>query len=134
MESSTSRQTGSWITGSILDNAGRSWAVAAPAFLDETQDGSDLAPGDLPIRAVGGALKLYSGRPPCDEQLPLDIDRALLADTEATVEAMTRFAKDTSHEISFELDGGEVGWIENGEPDSLLTEGLLDPWRQSLAR
>jgi hypothetical protein len=108
----------------------REWVIGVPEFVDETLEPETAV--DQPIRTVGGILELFSGWPPWDTRIPRDIDHAHLCEVENTVDAMVVLSRTTGKDIAFELDGTQVGWISKGQPDSLLREGLLEPWRQKL--
>jgi len=43
------------------------------------------------------------------------------------------FSGESNHEIAFELDGAQIGWIERGIVDNSLREGLLAEWQRTLA-
>lgn len=105
----------------------RQWIIGPPIFLNETQD--DPEAGEL--RTVGGFVELFSALPPWGNALPREIDRAHFEEVKTTIDALTAFSKETAHEIAFELDGAQIGWIENGVVDNSLREGLLEEWERT---
>lgn len=107
----------------------RSWVIGPPVFLDESED--DPEAGEL--RTVGGFIELFSALPPWGETLPEALDRAHFEEVKATIDAMAVFSKESNHEIAFELDGAQIGWIERGIVDNSLREGLLVEWQRTLA-
>ena len=76
----------------------------------------------------------FSALPPWDDALPENIDRAHFDEVKATVDALSSFSKETGHEIAFELDGAQIGWIESGVVDHSLREGLLEEWGRTFTR
>jgi hypothetical protein len=110
---------------------GRSWVLSGPAFVNFTDEPTNKEL-DRGIRTVGGVIEIYSGLPPWNAKLPVEIDRALFNDVKAIVESMVHFSRERGVDIGFELDGVDVGWIVNGILDELLQEGLLGEWRRSV--
>ena len=106
----------------------RAWVIDGPRFVNETLEPD--SPEDYPIQTVGGFLELFSARPPWGERLPRQMDKTQLSEVESVIDAMIGFSKATGREIAFELDGTQVGWVSNGEPDRGIRDGLLGPWRQ----
>lgn len=100
----------------------RAWVIEGPRFVNETLEPE--SPEDYPIQTVGGYLELFSAWPPWGNRLPREIDKAQLTDVESVIDAMIIFSKGTAKEIAFELDGTQVGWISNGEPDRGIREGV----------
>jgi hypothetical protein len=103
--------------------ADREWTLAAPELVDQVDDGS---------RTLGGVLSLWAPVSPAAEQLPVEIDRRLLADVYFLVERVAVLARQLKVDVGFELDQDPVGWIVNGQPNSSLTEGLLGEWARAL--
>jgi hypothetical protein len=108
--------------------ASREWVIGPPVFLNESEE--DAEAGSL--RTVGGFLELYSTLPPWGDALPREVDREHFDEVKAIISALAAFSKRTGHEIAFELDGAQIGWIENGVVDNSLREGLLEEWEKSL--
>jgi hypothetical protein len=106
----------------------RAWVIDRPRFVNETLEPE--SPEDYPIHTVGGFLELFSAWPPWGERLPRQIDKGQLSAVESVIDAMITLSKAIGKEIAFELDGTQVGWISNGEPDRSIRDGLLGPWRQ----
>jgi hypothetical protein len=77
-------------------------------------------------------LPLYSAFPPWGERLSKEIDAAQLREVENIILEMSALSSKTGRSIALVLDGTDVGWIKNGEPDRLLREGLLGPWRAAV--
>lgn len=102
--------------------ASREWVIGPPVFLNESQE--DAEAGEL--RTVGGFLELYSALPPWGDALPEEMDRAHLIEVKAAINALATFSGRTGHEIAFELDGAQIGWIERGVVDKSLREGMLE--------
>ena len=107
--------------------ASRSWVIRPPVFLNESE--ADAEAGEL--RTVGGFIEVFSALPPWGDELPEEIDRAYFEEAKAVVDAMTTFSEKTGHEIAFELDETQVGWIEHGVIDRSLREGLLGEWERT---
>lgn len=105
------------------------WVIGPPVFLNETQD--DPEAGEW--RTVGGFIELFSALPPWGAALSPEVDRAHFEEVKATIDALTAFSKQTGHEIAFELDGAQIGWIEKGIVDNSLREGLLGEWERTFA-
>jgi hypothetical protein len=97
-------------------------------FVDHQEDDSEAGR----LRTVGGSIELYSGRAPWDERLPAEVDRAHLDEVRTIVDALAIFSAETRHEIAFELNGAQGGWVEKGVPDNSLLVGLLEEWERSL--
>ena len=106
----------------------REWVIAPPDFVDESEINDEAGP----LRTVGGCLEMYSALPPWGDALPPEIDRAHLDEVKTIIHAVAAFSKRTGHEIAFELDGSQIGWIENGIVDNSLREGLLEEWEKTL--
>jgi hypothetical protein len=84
------------------------------------------------LRTLGGFIELYSTLPPWCDALPQDVDRAHLEEVKALISALADLSKKTGHEIAFELDSSQIGWIERGVVDRSLREGLIEEWEKSL--
>lgn len=107
--------------------ASRDWVVGPPIFVNESQ--ADVEAGEL--RTVGGFFELFSALPPWGNALPKETDRAHFDEVKATIDALAALSEKTGHEIAFELDGAQIGWIEKGAIDNSLREGLLGEWERS---
>lgn len=83
---------------------------------------------------VGGVVEIYSGYPPWGDRLPLEVDRAQLDEVRCTIAALSDFSREYDREIAIEYGGELIGTIVAGAPHPTLTEGLLGPWEQQLAR
>ncbi len=57
--------------------------------------------------------------------IPRHLDRASYEDTEALVMLLAPVSRQWQVDIGFELKGESVGWLQSGEPDVSLREGLL---------
>ena len=108
--------------------ASRKWVIAPPVFLNEVEEDDEAGS----LRTVGGFFELYSALPPWGDALPKEIDRAHLEEVKSVLDALAGFSTATGHEIAFELDEAQIGWIENGVIDNSLREGLLAEWEKSL--
>jgi hypothetical protein len=108
--------------------ASRTWVIAPPVFLDDVEEDDEAGS----LRTVGGFFELYSALPPWGDALPQEIDRAHLDEVKSVLHALAAFSRVTGHEIAFELDEEQIGWIENGVIDDSLGEGLLEEWQKSL--
>jgi hypothetical protein len=108
----------------------REWTLGPPRFVDETDIESATAPGDEPIRTVGGALELRRPGP----TLTTDEDRRHYADVDFLVKGLAKFSATTQTELEFELGGTYVGDIVRGQISDVLTQGLLEEWRRALNR
>ena len=109
----------------------RSWLLGAPKFIDQIDDG-ELAGSDLPVETVGGAYEMYSALSPND--LPPEIDQLHFNEVQHIVEFVKKLSLEENLEFEFELDNRYVGSIEDGKVDSTLSKGLLEEWRNQLAR
>lgn len=105
----------------------RLWVIGPPIFLNESEDDPEV--GEL--RTVGGFVELFSALPPWGEVLPGEVDQAHFEEVKATIDALAAFSKKTDHEIAFELDGAQIGWIERGVVDNSLRDGLLGEWQRT---
>jgi hypothetical protein len=86
-------------------------------------------------RTVGVVLVLPAPRDSQGHQNDLAVEGRALADVETLITAAQSLtADDETITLAFELDGQVVGWVESGQPDELLVGGLLEPWRESVAR
>lgn len=103
----------------------RAWLLGAPKLLDEV---FSAGKADDEVKTLGGVLEMLSARPP--NKLPIEIDRRLLEEVEALVDAVGRLSADTGMVFSFQLDDTFVGAIEAGKVNTTLQVGLLDEWRR----
>lgn len=62
----------------------------------------------------------------------LSRERQLLEDVIAVIEWAIALSADYDIDFAFEYNGDSAGWVEGGQPDTLLTEGLIEPWRSRL--
>jgi hypothetical protein len=110
----------------------RQWAIREPTFEDVIIARGDPTK-DQPIRRVGGRLPLFETLPPWGQRLPIDVNREQLAEVEYLIDALCAFSRDQGIAIVFQLNGEDIGWIRNGEPDDLIKVGLIGEWRRHLA-
>ena len=103
----------------------RDWAIAPPEFVDVEEEG---------VRTVGVQLGLRSVVSPVGQELPVEIDRAHFEDVRTVVEALGPVSEQHAIDIGFELDGVAVGWLTRGQPDEMLTTGLLGEWDARLVQ
>jgi len=104
----------------------RQWVDEPPQFIDHTQD--DDSDTEEPVRTVGGFLRL----PHPDDVSDRQAEKAHYEEVECIVNALSAFTADTECEFELELGGTYVGDIANGEPNQLVTVGLLEEWRKAL--
>lgn len=104
------------------------WLLAPPVFVDRTDDARS-AEADTEDRTVGGTLDILGT---AGNTLPKDLDAATFADVDRVVQAVQALSAQWSLDMEFELDGAQVGAIENGVLDGSLAEGLLGEWRRHL--
>jgi hypothetical protein len=109
----------------------REWTIAPPDFVDETEESENPEYDD--IRTVGGVIDLYSGFPPWGDRLPIEVDRAQLADVKFIVEKLAKLSAELQSEIAFEYNDESIGWIERGVPDRSITEGWIGEWERAIA-
>jgi hypothetical protein len=109
----------------------RKWVIDPPQFVNEI-DEPENPEIDEPIRTLGGMLQVYSALPP--NQLPHEIDKKHYEEVKTIINSLIDFSKETSCEIECELDGVNVGTIDDGQADNLITEGLLGEWEAGLKR
>ncbi len=107
------------------------WVIEKPFFIDEI-DNDIQNELDEPLRTVGGGLKLYSAHPPWDKYLPIDIDKEQYQEVLLIVEFLSDLSKSSGCEIVIELEGIEIGWIQNGIPDEGILVVFLKEWRLGL--
>lgn len=111
----------------------RTWILEPPLFVDATEEPEDPDdPEDLPLRTVGGILEQHSLLPPWGDQVPPEVDRAMLEETKATIAALSEFSARHRVEIAVELDDEFIGVITDGVADSEIAEGLLGEWERAL--
>lgn len=108
----------------------RDWLVAPPEFVSETEDPTDLAPGDVPVETTGGFLEIYTALEPW--HLPRELDLQHYREVSALIEALQDFSREHDITIELELDGNFVGSLRSGEKDRTLDLGLLGEWRRGL--
>ena len=108
--------------------ASRGWVVGPPVFVNESVEDDEAGS----LRTVGGFIDMYSGLPPWGDVLSREIDRAHLSEVKAIIGALAEFSQRTAHEIAFELDGAQIGWIEKGVVGRSLREGLIEEWEKTL--
>ena len=51
---------------------------------------------------------------------------------ECSINSMSSLSKKTGSEIALEIDSVQIGWIENGIPDSGIKIGLMAEWKNKL--
>lgn len=100
-------------------NEERVWTRGPIEFVDEIDDGPVSQTGDLPLRTVGGALRLTRV-----EDSPAAVEQAQLDDIAFLIERLRVFTI-RAGSIVIEYDGEEVGAIENGQIEDSLRRGLL---------
>jgi hypothetical protein len=101
----------------------RDWTVRPPEVVDQVDDGD---------HTLGAVLVLYAPRAEDGRPLPVEIDHRLLADARCFVERIAALSRQLHVTFGFELDQDSVGWVVNGDPDTLLSEGLLGEWARML--
>jgi hypothetical protein len=104
----------------------RSWALAPPEFVDETDSSSCSLPEDQPIRTVGCVLFVPR------EAASKEQDRVALEDVEAVLEMFRVLSSETHVEVEVQIDETVVGSIEDGVLDRSISQGLLEPWKSAL--
>ncbi len=114
----------------LVQHMGKSgrWPRGRPDFVDQTDEASATRPEDEPIRTVGGLVPL---RAPGAGSSKAGEAREL----ERVTQVINRLCEFTSAvDASFEvqLGGKYVGRVAKGEPDTLLSKGLLDEWERSV--
>ena len=116
----------------LIENlaAAKTWTIGPPIPTYDPAS-ADVSGSHEPM-TTGGMLELYSAWPPWNQFLPRDVDIAQFHECEALIEALCPFSREHNLEIAFQLDQTQVGWIENGKVDRLLTQGLLTEWRKAL--
>ena len=94
------------------------WPLGAPTIVDEIDSAG--------VRSVGGTVLLHDATV---GDLDAEIDRDDLEAVTGIIRAIQPLTVGTDP-VAFviELDGDQVGWVENGGPDPSLREGLLEPW------
>lgn len=102
----------------------RTWTVGPPTLVHEV-DGEG-------VHTLGAFLRVYDGRPPWSERIPLAIDRAQFEDVCALVEAAQTMSRAADEDVVVEYDGETIGWIERGTPTREIEEGLIEGWRRGL--
>lgn len=108
--------------------AATTWLLAPPVFVDRVDDArSDIA--DTEDRTVGATLDMLGTT---GNTLPKDLDAATFADVDRFVQAVQALSAECSLDVEFELDGVDVGAIQDGVLDQSLAEGLLGEWRRHL--
>ena len=112
-------------------SSSRRWVIGPPRFIDETEPDVQNDE-DCPIRTVGGVLKIYSALPPWGDALPRELDEAHYEEVEAIVTALCELSNHTGAQIGLELGGDQVGWIQNGIPDTGISLVLLGEWKKGL--
>ena len=102
----------------------RVWSLGPPEFID----GNDTEG----IRTVGCVLPLHATHDLSSVRIPPDLDGASFEDTKALVAVLASVSLRRHVDIGFELNGDSVGWLQNGEPDASLRDGLIFAWRVRL--
>jgi hypothetical protein len=92
--------------------AGESWPMGPPLAVARPE--------------AGFALSLHPALPSVDRS----VDAADLDAAERLLTAVASLSEDTDAVIAVEYDGEVVGWIESGQQDRGLREGLLGEWRR----
>ncbi|NEQ42485.1 MAG: hypothetical protein F6K00_02545 [Leptolyngbya sp. SIOISBB] len=103
------------------------WINGAPKFVDDCQEFED---GDF--LTIGGELEIYSALPPWGDRLPKEVDTIHLNEVKILINYLEKYSKETDSTISIEIDGTQIGWIENGISDTGITETLLMEWEKIL--
>lgn len=117
--------------GKLIDKLSHTWLLKKPEFIDEVDD-ENLSFEDIPLRTVGLVFYIYSALPPWGDKLPKDIDKKHLDEIKYLVAELACFSRNKSCELALEIDGSQIGWIENGIPDEGITETLISEWENTL--
>ncbi|MDH0288474.1 hypothetical protein N7414_05060 [Pseudomonas sp. GD04087] len=102
----------------------RGWSISPPEFVDEVDDAGE--------EVVGGVLEVYSALPP--NKLSREADSRNLEEVEQLIFYVKELSGRESLSFEFQLGSTYVGSIEDGVIDRTLQDGLLNPWRDNLAR
>jgi hypothetical protein len=106
-----------------LVQAREDWADEPPEFVDNVDSAG--------VRTCGVLLWLTDMQ--ASEAVTVsEVDRRELADVKAVVDALAGFSGRTGLTIGFEYGGDSAGWIEAGQPDELIREGLIGEWERCL--
>jgi hypothetical protein len=106
--------------------ASRTWTLDAPEVVVEPP----AIPQGAPL--VGCVLEVYSALPPWKDRLPRDVDLRQYHEVAALVEVLSAFSRAKGCVIPCYLGETYVGEIRLGQPDRLLSVGLLGEWRRVL--
>lgn len=106
----------------------REWILGPPIYISFVDEPDDVSKGDRPIETTGGYIELYSALPPWS--LPEHVDRVHLEEVVSLIDALRDFSKKHSVSFEFELDGDNVGAIEDGVMDKCLSVGLIGEWKR----
>lgn len=95
------------------------WTLGAPEFIDQSESGEELGPGDEAARTVGVALALSA---------PGELIQTPGSELNRLIEALARFSKERT--VDFEVDYNDeiIGTVERGKVCDSLQRGLLDTW------
>ena len=105
---------------------GNEWIGGPPEFIDDTEPAESER--DEAVRTVGGFFRF----PPPDAVSGRLAENSYFHEVERIVHSLSAFSAGTRCEFELELGGAFTGTIVNGEPDELVTVGLLEEWRKAL--
>lgn len=112
----------------VTDISGsRDWVIQPPKVVDITDNEEEGMP------TVGVLVRQYKPYSNSGEELSLEVELSLLEEVRALVASLGPFSLKHELEILFEIDDDFVGSIEQGQPDELLTMGLIGEWEAHLA-
>jgi hypothetical protein len=108
----------------------RDWVLGPPQLVNRRL--RSTAGTGASRELFGGFLEIYSALPPWN--LPHEIDLVHLNEVVFLIDLLVEFSREAQLNIMFELDGEFIGSIDSGVMDKSLRVGLLEEWKQRLAR
>ncbi|MBO6933879.1 MAG: hypothetical protein JJ863_02850 [Deltaproteobacteria bacterium] len=114
----------------LVQHMGKSgrWPRGRPDFVDQTDEASATRPEDEPIRTVGGLVPLHApgaGRSSAGEARELER-------VTQVINRLCEFSSAVDASFEVQLGGKYVGRVAKGEPDTVLSKGLLEVWKRSV--
>jgi hypothetical protein len=109
----------------------RAWVLGPPTLVEGVEHPEGLG-GEDSSNFIQVGIEIYSALPPWGNAISRDIDATHFQEVSDLITAAADFSAKASLELDFFLDDVFVGQIQKGQPDKLLTEGLLGEWQRAL--
>lgn len=101
----------------------RTWLIGPPEFVNEFMDPEDLPSDEVPLNVTGVTFEIYSELEP--NVLDAETQQRQNEDVTAFLRAIEKFSKAYGADFEMDLDGDQIGEIEDGQLDEKGIEGWL---------